>query len=88
MFPDPPGFRFGVVSPSPPPPPPDPPFPPGELGNTGYKAFPPKPPPAEVIVVKPEPDIELSLPDVDKEPLLATPPSPTVIVITVPTSEN
>ena len=45
------------------------------------------PPPAEVIVVKPEPDIELLEPvfPCESTPLpIDAPPSPTVTVITVP----
>jgi len=47
---------------------------------------PPYPPPAEDIVVKPEPEIEEAVPLIPfKElPVTAAPPSPTVTVITVP----
>ena len=83
MFPAAPGFvcaPLGVVED----PPPEPPVPPNSFG--AFTSAPPAPPPVEVIVVKPEPEIE------EFEPLFpfvfevvcAVPPSPTVTVITVP----
>ena len=58
----------------PPPPPPEPPLLPF------WAPSPPFPPPAEVIVVNPEPEIELFEPEV-----FFAHPSPTVTVIAVPT---
>ena len=62
------------------PPPPEPPEPTGLLGPSPC----PAPPPADVIVVNPEPDIEELLPLLPEFALPANaPPSPTVTVITV-----
>ena len=65
--------------------PPPPPEPPAEAPVFIVGLFPPLPPPAEVIVVNPEPDIEEFEPAnevVDGLAIPPAPPSPTVTVIT------
>jgi hypothetical protein len=71
VFPKPPVPLF-------PEPPPEPPFLPSVI--PGVAPPPPPPPPVEVIVVKPEPDIEESLPLLPTASDDCAPPSPTVIV--------
>jgi hypothetical protein len=96
VFPLPPELLGEFPTPFCVPPPPEPPFKPL---YSPLATAPPAPPPVEVIVVNPEPEIDESEPEEplvtagvvaygklpeDGGPLPPAPPSPTVTVITVP----